>query len=70
MSLIKFYQKFISPLLPRTCRFTPTCSEYCITAIERFGLYRGGLLGIKRIIRCTPFNPGGIDPVPLREDVG
>lgn len=66
--LITFYQKYISPCFPRVCRFTPTCSAYCYEAIERFGLIKGGYLGIKRILRCNPFNEGGHDPVPLRKD--
>lgn len=61
--LIKMYQKFISPLKPRTCRFYPTCSEYSIKAIEKYGLIKGGLKSIKRIIRCNPLNPGGYDPL-------
>ncbi|WP_069651078.1 membrane protein insertion efficiency factor YidD [Caloranaerobacter ferrireducens] len=61
--LIRMYQKFISPLKPRTCRFYPTCSEYSIKAIEKYGLIKGGLKSIKRIIRCNPLNPGGYDPL-------
>ncbi len=64
VSLIRFYQKYISPLKPPTCRFTPTCSTYAIQAIERFGVLKGGYLALLRIIRCNPLNPGGHDPVP------
>jgi putative membrane protein insertion efficiency factor len=64
VSLIKFYRKYISPLKPPTCRFTPTCSEYSMIAIERYGVKKGGWLAIKRILRCNPFFPGGNDPVP------
>ncbi|KAA0548997.1 membrane protein insertion efficiency factor YidD [Bacillus sp. BGMRC 2118] len=62
--LIRFYQKFISPLTPPTCRFYPTCSHYGIEAIERFGPVKGTWLTIKRIVKCQPFHPGGLDPVP------
>lgn len=62
--LIKGYRAVVSPLLPPTCRFTPTCSAYAVTAIERHGLARGGWLAAKRISRCHPWNPGGHDPVP------
>lgn len=61
---IRFYQRFISPLLPASCRFLPTCSTYALTSIERFGVVRGGWLAVKRIARCHPFNEGGYDPVP------
>lgn len=61
---IKAYRRVVSPLLPPRCRFTPTCSAYAITAIERYGVIRGGWLAVKRIARCHPWNPGGADPVP------
>lgn len=61
--LIKFYRMFISPLKPPTCRFIPTCSEYALLAIEKYGVYHGGVKAIKRILRCHPFHPGGYDPV-------
>ena len=64
LSLIRFYRSQISPLLPPACRFTPTCSQYALTAIERFGALRGGWLALKRILRCNPFCKGGYDPVP------
>lgn len=64
MILIRFYQTFISPLKPPTCRFYPTCSHYGLEAIKRFGVLKGGYLTVKRILKCHPFHPGGIDPVP------
>ena len=63
MFLITIYQK-ISRLTPPVCRFTPTCSEYMKQAIQKYGVLKGGWLGIKRICRCHPLNPGGYDPVP------
>ena len=60
---IKFYRLFISPLKPPTCRFVPTCSEYALQAIEKYGIIRGGSMAIRRILRCHPFHPGGFDPV-------
>lgn len=64
--LIAFYQKQISPLLPGSCRFVPTCSEYAIEAIRTWGVLRGLGLSIWRILRCNPFCKGGYDPVPMR----
>lgn len=62
--LIKFYQLLISPLLGPRCRFQPTCSQYTATAIDRYGLGKGSIMGVKRICRCHPWNIGGYDPVP------
>jgi len=61
--IIRLYQKFISPLKPACCRFYPTCSQYAIDAISRYGCIKGGFMAIKRVFRCHPFNPGGYDPV-------
>ncbi|MBP3039779.1 membrane protein insertion efficiency factor YidD [Bacillaceae bacterium Marseille-Q3522] len=64
IGLIRIYQKVISPLTPPTCRFYPTCSTYSLEAIKRFGALKGTWLAVKRIMKCHPFHPGGIDPVP------
>ena len=64
LAVIRFYQAGVSPLLPPSCRFTPSCSHYTYGAIERFGLWRGGWLGFKRVCRCNPLCKGGFDPVP------
>lgn len=65
LALIHFYQRFISPCTPPTCRFTPTCSAYACEAIEKYGALKGGWLAIKRICRCHPFYKGDPnDPVP------
>ncbi|MBM6991512.1 MAG: membrane protein insertion efficiency factor YidD [Mobilibacterium timonense] len=61
--IIRGYQKFISPMFPPTCRFYPTCSEYCLQAVRKYGPFKGSWLGIKRILRCHPWNPGGYDPL-------
>lgn len=63
LKLIKFYQVCISPLLPKSCRYYPTCSAYTATAIEKYGIIKGSWMGLKRILRCHPFHPGGYDPV-------
>jgi putative membrane protein insertion efficiency factor len=62
--IIKFYQKIISPILPNSCRFYPTCSEYTKQAISKYGAIKGSRLGIKRISKCHPFHQGGVDEVP------
>lgn len=62
--VIHFYQKFISPGLPRSCRYYPTCSSYMVTALKKHGLILGLVMGMARIIRCNPFVKGGIDHVP------
>ena len=62
--LIRFYQRQISPSLPPSCRFTPTCSQYAYEAIARHGALKGGYLAIRRILKCHSFHPGGYDPVP------
>jgi len=65
IGLIKFYRKYISGMKSTpTCKFIPTCSEYSIEAIEKYGALKGGLLSIWRILRCNPFSKGGYDPVP------
>jgi putative membrane protein insertion efficiency factor len=64
LAVLRFYQRIISPALPPSCRFAPTCSHYTYEAIDRFGVLKGGWLGVKRLVRCNPFNPGGYDPVP------
>ena len=60
---IKGYQKLISPLIPARCRFYPSCSTYFIQALQKYGVCKGTFLGIKRILKCHPFNPGGYDPL-------
>ncbi|MCB9126423.1 MAG: membrane protein insertion efficiency factor YidD [Ardenticatenales bacterium] len=64
LGLIRFYQRLISPLFPPSCRFHPTCSHYTAEAIEKYGAIKGSWLGVRRIVRCHPWNPGGYDPVP------
>ena len=62
--LIKIYQTLLSPILPSTCRYSPTCSEYTKQSLIKFGLIKGGLISIKRIIKCNPWGGNGYDPIP------
>lgn len=64
LALVKFYRMCISPMFPPSCRYVPTCSEYALIAIERYGAMKGGWLAVKRICRCHPWHEGGYDPVP------
>lgn len=61
---IRFYRKFISPLFPPVCKYYPSCSTYAITAIERFGIIKGTILSVWRLLRCNPYSNGGVDYVP------
>jgi putative membrane protein insertion efficiency factor len=62
--VVRLYQRLVSPMLPAACRFHPSCSSYAATAVERHGALRGGWLAARRLLRCHPYHPGGIDPVP------
>ena len=66
IALVKFYRKYLSPLTPPTCRYVPTCSQYALEALEKYGALKGGWLAVKRICRCHPFHKGHdfYDPVP------
>jgi putative membrane protein insertion efficiency factor len=64
LALIRFYKRFLSPMLPSSCIYTPTCSMYTYEAIEKYGIIKGTWMGMKRIARCHPFHVGGYDPVP------
>ena len=64
IALIKFYRKFISPMKGTKCPYIPTCSEYALQAVEKYGVLKGSYLAIKRILKCHPFHNGGVDPVP------
>lgn len=64
VAIIRFYQRHISPMLPPSCRFQPTCSQYAVEAIQKHGALKGGALAFWRILRCNPFCKGGYDPVP------
>lgn len=70
LALLRAYKRWISPMLGQHCRFHPSCSVYTMQAVERFGVFRGLWLGMKRIGRCHPFHPGGHDPVPDAPDPG
>jgi len=64
IALIRGYRTLLSPLFPPTCRYTPSCSQYALTAVERFGPVKGSYMAMRRVLRCHPFHPGGYDPVP------
>ena len=64
MALVRFYRRAISPYRPACCRFYPTCSQYALEALEKYGALKGGWLAFRRILRCNPFHKGGYDPVP------
>ena len=64
LKIIRVYQKYLSPLLGPSCRFHPTCSEYTFQAIETYGVFKGGILAIKRILKCNPWGGSGADPLP------
>ena len=64
LGMLRFYQSVISPTLPPSCRFQPTCSEYMIQAVQKYGVLRGVFMGLRRLLRCHPFHEGGYDPVP------
>lgn len=64
LNVIRFYQRHISPLFPPMCRYYPTCSQYALQAIEKYGVLRGGFLAAKRLLRCNQLFPGGVDPIP------
>ncbi len=61
--LLRAYQLIVSPMLPPACRFSPTCSQYMLEAVQKYGALRGSYLGVRRLLRCHPFHPGGYDPV-------
>lgn len=63
IGLIKVYRRFVSPMLPPSCRFTPSCSQYTLEAVQRYGVLNGGVKGAWRLLRCHPFSSGGYDPV-------
>jgi uncharacterized protein len=63
ITLLRGYRRFVSPMLPPSCRFTPSCSMYTLQAVEKYGLLKGGFMGARRVLRCHPFSKGGFDPV-------
>ncbi len=68
LSVIRFYQRSISPMFPPACRYSPSCSQYAVEAIERFGAVKGSWLALKRILRCNPLGGHGYDPVPEKTE--
>jgi uncharacterized protein len=67
LAALRFYKLAVSPMLPPACRYTPTCSEYALEAVEQYGVLRGGWLATKRLLGCHPWSRGGYDPVPPRQ---
>ena len=67
LAALRWYKRSVSPLMPQACRYTPTCSEYAMEAIERHGLAAGGVMAMRRVLSCHPFARGGYDPVPASE---
>ena len=63
MAMIQAYRRFISPMLPPACRFTPSCSQYALEAVQKYGVLKGGIKGVWRLLRCHPLSRGGYDPV-------
>lgn len=70
LAMLRGYKRWLSPLLGQRCRFHPSCSAYAYEAIERFGVLKGGWMGLVRLGKCHPFHPGGYDPVPQTEPAG
>ena len=65
LAMIRFYRRYLSPRKGKaSCRYVPTCSQYAVTAVERYGVWKGGWMALRRILRCNPFSRGGYDPVP------
>jgi putative membrane protein insertion efficiency factor len=69
VGILRFYQRFVSPLLPAACRYQPTCSEYAMQAVRRHGVLRGSRMALWRLLRCQPFSKGGYDPVPPEREL-
>lgn len=67
LQMIRFYQRYISPMSPPSCRFYPTCSQYAIEAVEEHGAFKGSYLAVRRILKCHPLHKGGFDPVPPKK---
>ena len=70
LQLLRGYKWILSPLLPSACRYVPTCSEYAMEAVERYGVLLGGWMAVRRVLRCHPFVQGGFDPVDRRHEIG
>ena len=69
MGFIRAYQLLISPLMAQHCRYYPTCSHYALEAVDRFGVFKGSYLAIRRLLRCHPWHEGGVDPVPELKEI-